>query len=182
MGAERLGVFALFYDWAKDGHGFPMIGSGNNRYQLLDVEDLCEAIYLSATKDSTVANDTFNIGAKEFTTMKEDYQAVLDRAGFGKMIVGLPAAPVIWTLRLMEALHLSPLYKWVYETASKDSFVSIEKAERVLDWHPRYSNKQALVRNYEWYLANLDTFANQSGVSHRVPWKQGILKIAKYFF
>ncbi len=51
IGPERLGVFALFYDWAKDGRGFPMIGSGNNRYQLLDVEDLCDAIYLTATLD-----------------------------------------------------------------------------------------------------------------------------------
>jgi nucleoside-diphosphate-sugar epimerase len=42
-------VFALLYDWAKDGRGFPMIGSGNNRYQLLGVEDLCAAIYLAAT-------------------------------------------------------------------------------------------------------------------------------------
>src|SRR5829696_7858590 len=49
IGPERLGVFALLYDWAKDGRGFPMIGSGNNRYQLLDVEDLCEATYLTAT-------------------------------------------------------------------------------------------------------------------------------------
>ena len=46
VGPERLGVFALFYDWARTGRGFPMIGSGNNRYQFLDVEDLCEAIYL----------------------------------------------------------------------------------------------------------------------------------------
>ena len=97
VGPERLGVFALFYDWAKDGKNFPMIGSGKNRYQLLDVEDLCAAIYLAATGDRDKVNDTFNIGAKQFTTMKEDYQAVLDRAGFGKKIVGLPAAPVIWT-------------------------------------------------------------------------------------
>ncbi|MBZ0274583.1 MAG: NAD-dependent epimerase/dehydratase family protein, partial [Anaerolineae bacterium] len=69
IGPERLGVFALFYDWAKDGHGFPMLGSGNNRYQLLDVEDLCDAIYLTATLDKDIANDTFNIGAKDFTTM-----------------------------------------------------------------------------------------------------------------
>ena len=27
-----------------DGRGFPMIGNGRNRYQLLDVEDLCDAI------------------------------------------------------------------------------------------------------------------------------------------
>src|SRR3989338_2264278 len=182
VGPERLGVFALFYDWAKDGKGFPMIGSGQNRYQLLDVEDLCDAIYLCATRDKEVANDTFNIGAKAFTTMKEDYQAVLDRAGFGKTIKGFPAAPMIWTLRILETLHLSPLYKWVYETASKDSFVSIEKAVKKLGYNPKYSNKEALIRNYEWYLDNLERFSHASGVTHRVPWKQGALKLAKIFF
>jgi nucleoside-diphosphate-sugar epimerase len=182
IGPERLGVFALFYDWAKDGHGFPMIGSGNNRYQLLDVEDLCDAILLCLHLPKDRVDDVFNVGAAEFATMKEDYQAVLDRAGHGKKIKGFPAAPMIWTLRLLEALNLSPLYKWVYETASKDSFVSIEKAQRVLGFQPKYSNQQALVRNYEWYLDNLDQFEGRSGVSHRVPWKQGILGVAKRFF
>jgi nucleoside-diphosphate-sugar epimerase len=182
VGPERLGVFALLYDWAKDGHNFPMIGSGNNRYQLLDVEDLCDAIYLCSTKDKKLVNDTFNIGAKEFTTMKEDYQAVLDKAGFGKKIVGFPAKPVILGLRILESLHLSPLYKWVYETASEDSFVSIEKAEKKLGFKPKYSNKQALLRNFKWYLDNLKSFENQSGVSHRVPWKQGALGLIKKLF
>ena len=49
IGPERLGVFDLLFDWAKDGKGFPMIGNGKNRYQLLDVEDLCDAIYLCCT-------------------------------------------------------------------------------------------------------------------------------------
>lgn len=182
IGPERLGVFALFYDWAKDGKGFPMIGSGNNRYQLLDVEDLCQAIYLCLTQPEEIANDTYNIGAKEFTTMKEDYQVVLDKAGFGKKIKGFPAAPMIWTLRILELFHLSPLYKWVYETASKDSFVSIDKAMNKLGYKPEFSNKDALLRNYQWYLDNLNKFEGQSGVSHRVPWKQGILKFAKVFF
>lgn len=182
IGPERLGVFALFYDWAKDGKGFPMIGNGSNRYQLLDVEDLCDAIYQCAVLDAALVNDTFNIGAKVFTTMREDYQAVLDYAGFGKKIVGLPEKPIIFALKFLEFFKLSPLYKWVYETASKDSFVSIEKAEKILCFKPRYSNKDALIRNYKWYLNNLETFRNQSGVSHRVPWKQGILKLAKIFF
>lgn len=182
VGPERLGVFALLYDWAKDGKGFPMIGSGENRYQLLDVEDLCEAIYLCATLDKNKVNDTFNIGAKDFTTMKEDYQAVLDFAKHGKKIVPLPEKPIIWTLKFLELLKLSPLYKWVYETASKDSFVSIEKAEKQLGFKPRYSNKDALIRNFKWYLEHENDFRNQSGVSHRVPWKQGVLKVAKMFF
>jgi nucleoside-diphosphate-sugar epimerase len=182
VGPERLGIFALFYDWAKDGKGFPIPGNGKNRYQLLDVEDLCEAIYLAATIDPVKANDTFNIGAKEFTTIKEDYQAVLDRAGFGKKIVPLPAAPAILALRILEKLKLSPVYKWAYGTITTDSFVSIDKAERVLGYRPKYSNKDALVRNYEWYIEHLAQFEHASGVSHRVPWKQGILKLAKVFF
>ena len=50
------------------------------------------------------------------------------------------------------------------------------------DYKPRYSNKQALVRNYDWYVAHVNEFAGKSGVSHRVPWKQGLLAVAKWFF
>jgi nucleoside-diphosphate-sugar epimerase len=182
VGPERLGVFALLYDWAQDGRSFPVLGAGTNRYQLLDVEDLCAAIYLAGTLDAARANDTFNIGAREFGTIREDYQAVLDRAGHGRRIVSLPAAPAIWTLRLLERLHLSPLYRWVYETVTEDSYVAIDKAERVLGFRPRYSNREALLRNFEWYLANRARFQHASGVSHRVPWKQGILRLVKALF
>jgi nucleoside-diphosphate-sugar epimerase len=182
VGPERLGVFAMLYDWAKDGKGFPMVGRGNNRYQLLDVEDLCEAVWLCATLGPDRVNDTFNIGATEFRTMREDFQAVLDAAGYGKKVHGFPAGPVIWTLRILERLGLSPLYKWVYETACEDSFVSVEKAQRVLGWEPKYSNQAALLRNFRWYLDNLDRFEHASGISHRVPWSQGILRLAKLFF
>jgi nucleoside-diphosphate-sugar epimerase len=182
VGPERLGVFTLLYDWAKDGKGFPLIGSGGNRYQLLDVEDLCEAIYLCMTKEPVIVNDTFNIGAAQFGTMREDYQAVLDHAGFGRKVVGLPAGPAIVALKILEFLKLSPLYRWVYETASRDSFVSIEKAQRVLGFSPRYSNRDALIRNFTWYLENLDRFECRTGISHRTPWSQGALRWAKCFF
>ena len=183
VGPERLGVFALLYDWAYTGHNFPMIGSGKNRYQLLDVEDLCEAIYLTLTLPEERVNDTFNIGAKEFATMGEDFQAVLDYAGHGKKAVGFPlAVPAIWGLRFLDKLKLSPLYKWVYETAPKDSFVSIEKAEQELGFRPKYSNKDALLRNFRWYIENRARFENASGISHRVPWKQGAIGLLKRFF
>jgi nucleoside-diphosphate-sugar epimerase len=182
VGPERLGVFALLYDWAYEGHNFPMIGSGDNRYQLLDVEDLCDAIALCLTLPEESVNDIFNIGASEFTTMKEDYQVVLDYAGHGKKVVGFPAAPAIWGLRLLDRLGVSPLYKWVYETASRDSFVSIEKAQAQLGFTPKYSNKEALLRNFRWYLENREKFEKSSGVSHRVPWKQGAIGLLKRFF
>jgi len=175
-------VFALLYEWAAEGRHFPLTGSGKNRYQLLDVQDLSEAILLCLTLPGAAVNDTFNLGAKEFRSLREDYQEVLDRAGFGKRIICFPAAPAIWTLRLLELLHISPLYKWIYETAHKDSFVSIEKAQRILGWNPKYSNRDALLRNYEWYQEHRASFAKTSGVSHRVPWKQGALNLLKLAF
>jgi nucleoside-diphosphate-sugar epimerase len=163
-----------------------MIGRGENLYQLLDVGDLCEAIWIAATlPDEDKVNSEFNIGAKVFSTMREDYQVVLDKAGFGKKIKSSPANLVVFALEVLELLRLSPLYPWVYKTATKDSFVSVEKAEKLLGFTPKYSNKDALLRNYEWFLKNVEKFESgktQDGVTHRVPWKQGVLGLAKYLF
>lgn len=179
VGPERLGAFELLYDFASTGHNFPVLGSGQNRYQLLDVDDLSEAICLTAFGKAETVNETFNIGAAEFGTMRDSFQAVLDRAGHGKRIIGFPAAPAIWTLRALEAVHLSPLYKWIYETASKDSFVSIDRACDRLGFSPRFSNIDALIRNFDWYLANRDRIAKGAGVTHRVPWKRGALSVLR---
>jgi nucleoside-diphosphate-sugar epimerase len=182
VGPERLGVFELLFDWAYEGRNFPVIGSGANRYQLLDVEDLCQAIYLCATGDRDLANDTFNVGATDFGTMRENFQAVLDRAGHGRRVVSLPERPAIWALRLLKLLHLSPIYRWVYESASQDSFVSTERIETRLGFRPRYSNRDAMIRSYEWYLDHRPESSLAPGISHRVPWRKGILQLAKHFF
>lgn len=183
VGPERLGVFALLYDWAYTGHNFPILGSGRNRYQLMDVEDLCDAIRLALTHpDLSAVRDTYNVGAREFATMREDWQVVLTAAGHGKRIIGSPAKVIIPLLRLLELCHLSPLYRWVYETAPNDSFVSVERICNKLGWQPKYSNQDALLRNYAWYVENIDRFRGQYGKTHRVPWKQGILALIKRFF
>jgi len=181
VGPERLGVFALLFEWAREGRDFPILGPGTNRYQLLDVEDLCSAIVLAATAPVDRANDTFNVGAAEFTTLRDDFQAVLDAAGHGRKVRSIPVAPALAVLRVLERFKLSPLYPWIYETVTEDSFVSIEKAQQQLGWQPRYSNRDALVRNYRWYEANADRLG-AAGVTHRVPWKQGALALAKLAF
>jgi nucleoside-diphosphate-sugar epimerase len=182
VGPERLGAFELLYDWAYEGRNFPVLGPGNNRYQLLDVADLCEVIARCLQRESDLCNDTFNVGAKEFGTMRENFQAVLDHAGHGKRVVSLPAAPMIAALQVLEALRLSPLYEWIYRTATQESFVSTERLQSKLGFVPRYSNRDALLRNYDWYVEHRDEFRDLSGVTHRLPWKKGVLRLARLFF
>ncbi len=81
-------------------------------------------------------------------------------------------------LEIAWALRLSPLYKWVYGTADTDSFVSVEKAEKILGWEPKYSNAEALIRSYKWYLEHKNEL-KAVGITHRVAWKQGILGLIK---
>lgn len=182
VGPERLGAFELLYRWAYEGRSFPVLGSGENRYQLLDVEDLCEAIYLCAGLSDERANDTFNVAAAEFGSIRQSFQAVLDRAGHGRHVVSLPLRPAIATLRMLEWLHLSPLYQWIYETAATESFVSIERIQQQTGFVPKFSARAALLRNYDWYLAHRREFAGRTGLTHRLPWKAGALGMARWFF
>jgi nucleoside-diphosphate-sugar epimerase len=182
VGPERLGVFELLFDFARRGRNFPVIGDGSNRYQLLDVEDLCAAIELCAALPAERVDDVFNVGAAEFGAIREDFQAVLDRAGRGGRVVGLPRAPTVLALRMLEALHLSPLYRWIYDTAARDSFVSIDRIRERLGFAPRFSNREALIRSYDWYVANLDRIAATPGKTHRTPWERGALRLAELVF
>lgn len=182
IGPERLGVFALLYDWAYTGHNFPILGKGDNPYQFMDVEDLCGAIRLCLEGPGDALDEVYNIGAEEYTTLRQDFQAVLDEAGHGKRIVSIPVGPALAALRLLEKAGGSPLYQWIYDTVFRESFVSIDKAKEKLGFRPDYSNREALIRNYKWYVEHLQDFSGKAGVSHRVPWKQGMLGLAKAFF
>jgi len=182
IGPERLGVFALLYEWASEARNFPILGRGDRPYQYLHVEDLCEAIWLCARHPCETVNDTFNLGAKEFGSPRSDFQAVLDHAGFGKKVISVPEAPAVIALRVLQRLGLSPIYPWIYETIGRESVVSIEKAKRLLGFHPKYSNRAALIRNFEWYLAHREGVRRQAGVTHRVPWREGILGLIKRLF
>ena len=178
IGTGRLGVFQILYDWVEDGKRIPAIGSGRNRYQLLEVVD---AAVLGLTVAPEAANDVFNIGAERFGTVREDLGALCAHAGSGARVIGTPAWLVKPFLAVAEKLKLSPLYKWVYGTADKDSFVSIERAKSRLGWQPKFSNREALIHAYDWYLENKDKIPTGSGITHRIGWDQGILKLLKKF-
>ena len=182
VGIGRLGVFEILFDWIHDNKKIPIIGDGKNRYQLLDVDDLVEAIYLFTLKNSKKYNDVFNIGAEKFRTVKEDLEDMFKRVGSRSKVFPVPSWLVKPILKILEKLHLSPLYQWVYDTADKDSFVSIDKIKKTLHWRPKYSNTKALVKAYKWYKKHYKQIkSKKAGITHTVGWKQGALAIIKRF-
>jgi nucleoside-diphosphate-sugar epimerase len=177
VGPERLGVFEILFDWIRDGRRIYTLGSGRNRYQLLAVEDLVEAVLLAAERPEA-AGETFNVGATEFGSVNDDLGALIEHAGSDSRLTPVPARPAEVALRALELLRVSPLAEWHYKTAHRDSYVDVGKAERLLGWSPRLSNAQALCRTYDWYLANRERM-RAAGVTHRVPWNQQALGLLK---
>jgi nucleoside-diphosphate-sugar epimerase len=177
IGAERLGVFEILFDWIREGRRIYTLGKGDNRYQLLAVEDLVDAIVRTGAEPAA-ARETFNIGATEFGTVRSDLQALIDHAGSSSRLQPVPVKPAEIALRGLELLRVSPLAEWHYKTAHKDSFVDVSKAQRLLGWQPRLSNRDALIETYDWYLANRGRVGG-AGVTHRVPWNQQALGLLK---
>jgi nucleoside-diphosphate-sugar epimerase len=177
LGPERLGVFEILFDWVREGRRIYTLGSGENRYQLLAVEDLVEAV-VRAFSAPDVVGEALNVGATEFGTVREDLGALIAHAGSGSRLTPVPVRPAEAALRGLELLRLSPLAEWHYRTAHRDSFVATDKARLLLRWEPRLSNAETLCETYDWYLANR-TAVGAAGKTHRVPWKQQALGLLK---
>ena len=176
IGPERLGVFEILFDWIREGKRIPVLGSGNNRYQLLAVDDLVDAILRAS--EAEVGGEVFNVGATRFGTVRTDLNALIAHAGTSSKLRPVPARPAEIALRGLELARLSPLVEWHYKTASRDSFVDVSKAERLLGWAATKSNEETLVENYDWYTANRGEM-KRAGVTHRVPWNQQALSWLK---
>ncbi|WP_322726382.1 NAD-dependent epimerase/dehydratase family protein [Streptomyces spongiae] len=189
LGPGRMGLFAMLFEWAEEGRNFPVLGRGDVRIQMFSVDDLVDAVATALTAPAETADDTFNLAAAEFGTLREDFQAVLDAAGHGKRVVSVPAAPAVVTLELLSRLRLSPVYGRLIHKLRADSYVSTDKVREVLGWSPRHSNRDAILSTYRWWRtsrattgATTSTGRASTGRTSREPWKQGALSLAKAFF
>ena len=117
VGPERLGVFEILFDWIREGRRIPILGDGSNRYQLLAVEDLVEAVV--RWFDAPVGGEALNVGAARFGTVREDLEVLIEHAGSGSRLRPVPARPAELALRALELARLSPLAEWHYRTAQR---------------------------------------------------------------
>jgi nucleoside-diphosphate-sugar epimerase len=184
LGPGRMGLFAMLFEWAEEGRNFPVLGSGAVRIQMCAVEDLVACVATALAADPARANDTFNVAADQFGTLREDFQAVLDAAGHHRRVVSVPARPAVLALQALQRTRLSPVYGRLVHKLLADSYVSTDKVRERLGFAPRYSNRQALVRTFQWWREQRPRRGTAAGAGRtsREPWRQGALRAAKVFF
>jgi len=180
LGPERLGVFELWFEAIYTGKGVFILGNGNNRYQLLAVSDVVDAIIKAL--ESKTDGEIFNIGAEEFQTWNKDLGSVIKYANSKSKIIKLPTLLSQMLLGILEILNLSPIAAWHYKTMPVDSYIDIKKAEKLLNWEPQKSNQELLIESYQWYKRHRSEIINKIGMTHRVGWNFKLLNLIKNIF
>ncbi|BDU57280.1 hypothetical protein LMORI2_02620 [Limnohabitans sp. MORI2] len=177
MGHGRLGIFQMLFEWIAEGYNVPVLGDGNNIYQFVHSDDLAEACILAGNSSGS---DVFNCGAAVFGTMRNVLEDLCDYAKTGSRVRSVPMTPAVLGMRLTSALGLSPLGAYHSLMYGRSMYFDISKAQKKLNWSPRYSNSEMFIESYDWYLKNRHLVLNQAGGSHhRSAVKQGVLNLIK---
>lgn len=174
LGAGRLGIYQLLFEWIRDNRNVYVIGSGANRMQFIHAHDLMDFYMLALDAGKP---GTYNVGTDRFGTLRGDLEELIAYAGSRSRVRSLPVAPTIAALRLLHLLRVSPLVPWHYMTYHKACHFDIAPL-LAMGWRPRYSNAAMLHESYDWYCANARS-AGGDASPHRSPLRQGILWLVK---
>lgn len=176
IGRNRLGIFAILFDWIKDNANIYVMGSGDVLFQFLHAEDLAEVSVLAALKQKA---GLYNVGAPRYGTLREDLGFLIKSVGSRSKIRSLPVAPAMVLLALLDVLKLSPLSPWHYKTYHKAFYYDSSHVTEALGWQPRFGNQEMMLEAYKWFVSS-DRNEKESGQSpHRSLLKQGALRILK---
>jgi nucleoside-diphosphate-sugar epimerase len=183
LGAGRLGIFQILFEWIKENHNVYVIGSGNIKFQFIHAHDLMDFYMLALDAGKS---GTYNVGTDRFGTLRAELTELIRYAGSNSKVRSLPEGLTIGTLRLLYWMRLSPLVPWHYLTYHKECYFDVEPLLQ-MGWQPNYSNAEMLRESYDWYCANAHQGWSGGGPNgiggspHRSPLRQGVLWLVKRF-
>ncbi len=179
LGHGRLGIMQLLFEWIYQGRNVFVLGNGNNRYQFVHADDLASACILAAKRPGYAA---YNIGAEQFTTMRQTLEALIAQTNSPSRVRPLPYRPAVTAMRLTSWLRLSPLAPYHWLVYGRDVFFDISAAKAELRWQPRWGYREMFVHSYQWYCQHRERILREKGRSaHRSGVKEGILKLLRWF-
>ncbi|WP_313803445.1 NAD-dependent epimerase/dehydratase family protein [Sphingobium sp.] len=174
----RLGLLAILFEFIADGKRVWTVGKGDNRYQFIYAADLIDAIMRALGQDRS---HIFGIGSDAVSTMRETFQHVIDASGSRSRLGTLPKLPAIAAMKLAHHLGISPLGPYHYRMIASSFVFDTSRIKAELGWQPTLTNREMLLRAYDYYQRNRREIAGRNGVSaHRQASAMGVIRILKW--
>ncbi len=174
VGSGRLGILEVIFGWVRENRKVYTIGRGNNRFQMVGIEDLIDACLLVAGSGK---NDVYNIGADGVPTVRELLAGLIRHARSSSALVPLNATAVKLGMRILDALNLVAFSREQYLFADKEYILDTSKAKEELGWKPKYTHAGAFNSAYDWYINNQSASGEENKSDHP---PEKILRLLKY--
>lgn len=175
LGAGRLGIFQILFEWISESRNVYVIGSGNIKFQFIHAADLMDFYMLAL---DTGKSGTYNVGTDDFGTLRGDLEKLIAYAGSTSKVKSLPEGLAINALRALYHLRLSPLVPWHYLTYHKACYFDVTPLKE-LGWKPAYSNMAMLQESYDWFINSRQQDRDLGKSAHRAPLAQKALWLVK---
>ena len=154
VGPGRLGILEKLFALIRWGLPVPLIGSGNNHYQMVSVHDCVSAAILAVK--SGLPNREFNLGSEDPPRVKELLGELIERVGSHSFLLPTPASAVKATLVLLDKAGLTLLYPDQFAIADAEYIVDISETRDILGWVPQYRDSDMLADAYRIFLERDD--------------------------
>ncbi|WP_027038415.1 NAD-dependent epimerase/dehydratase family protein [Mesorhizobium ciceri] len=152
-GAGRLGILMKLFRLIRAGLPIPLVGTGENRYQMIAVED-CVTAALAAV-ERNCPSGPFHLGSREPPTVKELLRELTRRAGSRSVLLPVPAIILKPILSLLDNVALTLLYPEQFAIANIDYLLDIEATTKGLGWAPIWSDMDIIYEAYTGFLKSL---------------------------
>lgn len=143
VGPGRAGTIKLLSRFIYRNLPIPLIGNGENRYQLLSVFDLWEAVIMSCKADVT---GVFNLGSNSPPTLNVLFPKVLHNLGRNNRIIRLPRKFTEYALMVLDYLNVSPLAPEQFLIAGQNCVLSTAKFQNQTAWSPKFTDEMIITR------------------------------------
>ncbi len=149
-GPGRLGIFKKLFSLIYNSNMVPIIGNGNNCYQMVSVEDCVSAIILAI--HNNIPNEIINLASQEKINVKTLINDLIYHAKSESKIFPFNATLIKNILNISDIVGLSIMYKEQYKIADKDIFLDISKAKNLLNWEPKFNDQEMINQAYNFWL------------------------------
>ena len=179
LGHGRLGVFSILFKWVSEGGNIPVLDNGDNIYQFVHADDLADACILASENNQVLSY--YNIGASEYSTMREALENLCKYAATGSRVYSLPLRPIEILMNITSMMRLIPLGPYHSLMYGRSLYFNINKAKKELGFFPKYNTSEMLCESYDWFLNNQQSIIKDNkGSIHRKPVKEALLKVLRW--
>jgi nucleoside-diphosphate-sugar epimerase len=175
IGGKRLGIFSYLFDWISNDINVPVLNSGKNKYQFVNINDFSEAVILSSKIDFI---GDINIGSEHFDTIENNLKKLIFYANSKSKLKNINSMRMFKFAYFLQKINLLPLQDYHFKVYGSEIYFDLSKSKKLLNWTSRYSDFESLKESYLNFFS-IQTEENNS--PHHKRLKNYAIRYAPFF-